>query len=316
MRLETWLKRRLPPIEYMIEPWLQVGSIVLLHGPRGVSKTNLGMAIALDVANGGGFFACPRPRKVLYVDGEMQRTLVQDRLRKFCRHTPRPQALSNLEYLNYADLEDPKGVGIQFGFGDLAKPDAYGRDRISEELGYLRCEDESEPVLLVLDNKSALMSTPDDNNATPQLHNFMLWLRDLRAQNVTTMLIHHDGKTAGRQNGTSALERVPDTIISVTPNGAPADGCIPTRWQFSKARSFIPGSGDTFIDIHYDDERRLAWLSEGSEPVALDPEKEAVVETWKKNPELTVRQLSEITGVSKSAVARLLRPFRDSGTEN
>lgn len=302
MRLETWLKRRLPPIEYMIEPWLQVGSIVLLHGPRGVSKTNLGMAIALDVANGGGFFACPRARKVLYVDGEMQRTLVQDRLRKFCRHTPRPQALSNLEYLNYADLGD----GVSYGFGDLAREDAYGRTRIAEEISYLR-ESDTEPVLLILDNKSALMSTPDDNNATKELHNFMLWLRDLRAQDVTTLLIHHDGKTAGRQNGTSALERVPDTIISVTPNGSPADGCIPTRWQFSKARSFIPGSGDTFIDIHYDDERRLAWLSEGSAREEFDPAEQSVLSTKERNPELSIRALADITGVGRGRVHRILK---------
>jgi len=42
----------LPPRGLLVAPWLAEGSLTLIHGPRGVGKTRLALAIAHAVASG------------------------------------------------------------------------------------------------------------------------------------------------------------------------------------------------------------------------------------------------------------------------
>ena len=55
----------------------------MLYAPRGVGKTLLGLSIGLAVASGTSLlrWSAPRPRRVLYVDGEMPIISLQERLR-------------------------------------------------------------------------------------------------------------------------------------------------------------------------------------------------------------------------------------------
>lgn len=252
MLLRDWLSRDLPPIRHIIRPWMTEGSISMIYGPRGVSKTNVTMALALAIAQGEPFlgFQVPEPRRVLYIDGEMQRGLVRDRLRKFHAHTARPRALHNLDYINYADEER--------GIGDLAR-DGDGRERIAEALS------NHEAGILILDNKSSLIRAGDENSAEAY-QDFNDWLLGLRAAGVTTLLIHHAGKrnAEGRivQRGTSRVEDVMDCIIQLDKAADVTDGCVPVRWRFEKHRSFTPREADLVFDLNvrYDDVQGLAWL--------------------------------------------------------
>lgn len=304
MKLREWLTRTdLPPLEYLVRPWLPVGGIVLLHGPRGISKTNVALALGLAVAQGEPLlgFTVPRPRPVLYVDGEMQRILVQDRLRKFVNHTARERALDRFNYASYADEPDA------LGFGDLGQPTSGGRERLEELLAESR--EGQEPALLILDNKSCLVSVDDENAASAELMNFLKWLLKLRAQNVSTVLIHHDGKLDrfgnSTQHGSSALERYPDCIVGLSANGTASDGTIPVRWSYEKERSFTPKDRELFFNIRYDDEAKLAWVEVSDSGV--DARTVAVVGTWRANPELSVRQIADLTGVGKSRVHEILK---------
>src|SRR5579871_1522298 len=69
--------------ETILDPILASDSLALLYGPRGLGKTFVAMGIAWAVAAGGSFlnWTAERPRRVLYIDGEMTRTALQERTR-------------------------------------------------------------------------------------------------------------------------------------------------------------------------------------------------------------------------------------------
>ena len=53
--------------------WLMQGDLGFIYGPRGLGKTWLAMLLARRCAEGGTVanWTAPKPRRVLYVDGEM-----------------------------------------------------------------------------------------------------------------------------------------------------------------------------------------------------------------------------------------------------
>ena len=72
-----------PPRVLMLAPWLPEKGLAMIFAPRGVGKTWIALSIAHAVA-GGGEFLCwraPRPRRVLYIDGEMPAAALQERYR-------------------------------------------------------------------------------------------------------------------------------------------------------------------------------------------------------------------------------------------
>src|SRR5712671_6357378 len=89
----------LPERQSLLDPILASDSLALLYGPRGLGKTFVALGIAWAVAGGGSFLGwrAERPRKVLYIDGEMAATDLQARLRMLGSAPP------DLEFLS-ADL--------------------------------------------------------------------------------------------------------------------------------------------------------------------------------------------------------------------
>ena len=63
----------LPERELILGSWLKQGDLGFIYGPRGLGKTWLGLHIARKIAEGGSVAHWPvnKPRRVLYVDGEM-----------------------------------------------------------------------------------------------------------------------------------------------------------------------------------------------------------------------------------------------------
>lgn len=71
-----------PPREQVVGPWLRQGESAMLWAPAGLGKTMLALTVALAVAGGGSVFGwtSPKPRPVLYLDGEMHIQDLRDRL--------------------------------------------------------------------------------------------------------------------------------------------------------------------------------------------------------------------------------------------
>lgn len=95
-----FLKIRLPPRRWLVEPLIQERDITMVHAWRGGGKTYFVMHLAWAVASGVPFlrYEVPQPAGVLLVDGEMPREDLQSRF-KDCRHSYRVKPQAPLQLL-------------------------------------------------------------------------------------------------------------------------------------------------------------------------------------------------------------------------
>src|ERR1700720_3037580 len=82
--INDFLNIDIPAREMMLSPILPERSLAMLYAPRGVGKSWLGLSIGLAVAAGESLlrWSAPRQRNVLYIDGEMPRVSLQERLKE------------------------------------------------------------------------------------------------------------------------------------------------------------------------------------------------------------------------------------------
>jgi len=80
--LQDFLALEIPPRTMLLDPILPERSLSMLYAPRGIGKSWLGLSVGLAVASGSPLlrWTVPRPRNVLYVDGEMPLAELQLRL--------------------------------------------------------------------------------------------------------------------------------------------------------------------------------------------------------------------------------------------
>jgi RecA-family ATPase len=80
LALANWLTRDLPPSDLLL-PWLSTTSRVLIAAFTGIGKTMFGIGLGMAAADGSGFlhWRGVRPARVLFIDGEMSRRLLQQR---------------------------------------------------------------------------------------------------------------------------------------------------------------------------------------------------------------------------------------------
>jgi len=262
--------------ELILDPILATDSLALLYGPRGLGKTFVALGIAWAVAGGGSFLGwrAERPRKVLYIDGEMAATDLQARLRMLGSAPP------TLEFLS-ADLGGGTMPDLGYMEGQLNLMNSWG-----------------EPELVVLDNLSSLAGFKTGGaDCWTELQRFLLMQRRL---GVAVLVVHHANKQ-GLQRGTNRREDVLDLVMALRrpADYQPRDGARFTL-HFEKARGLYGEAADP-IEARLETDgigvARWSWR-----PVQLG-EIERVAELLKAglNPNQVAREL----GISKSQSYRL-----------
>lgn len=85
-----FLQLKLPPQEAILDPWLSTQGLAMIYAPRGIGKTHVALGIAHAVASGSEFlkWRAPKPRGVLYIDGEMPANMMQERLASIVAASP------------------------------------------------------------------------------------------------------------------------------------------------------------------------------------------------------------------------------------
>lgn len=118
LTVEDWRDRDLPEPDFMMGDWLTTTSRVLLTAATGLGKSNLGIALGMRVAAGAGFlhWLGRRKARVLYIDGEMSRRLLRQRvLDEAERLGSSPStffALSHEDIPNFRPLNTPEGQAL------------------------------------------------------------------------------------------------------------------------------------------------------------------------------------------------------------
>jgi RecA-family ATPase len=82
LSLDYWLSREIAPPNFLMGEWLTTTSRAMLVAATGLGKTNLCMALGFAMAAGLPFlhWRGQHPARVLYIDGEMSRRLMAQRL--------------------------------------------------------------------------------------------------------------------------------------------------------------------------------------------------------------------------------------------
>jgi len=286
-----FLRLALPPREKIIAPWLPEKGLVMIYSPRGIGKTFLGMTSAYAIGSGGDFlgFEISKPRKVLYIDGEMPAQVMQARLAAIVTgFTKQPPSDDHLRFL-FADL-------AEFGLPDLST--AEGQAWFDARL------DDAEVVFL--DNISTLVRSGKENEAE-SWRPVQSWILRLRREGRAVVFLHHAGK-GGAQRGTSNREDVLDTVISLRrPADYSSDQGARFEVHYEKCRGFYGEKAQPF-EARYEvrDGASIWTVTE-----IVDAERARVVAALQDG--MSIREAADALGMHRSKVERLKRRATENG---
>ena len=289
-----FLELHVPPREMLLDPILPERSLAMLYAPRGVGKTLLSLSIGLAVAGGVPLlrWSAPRRKRVLYVDGEMPLSSLQERLR----------AIS-------------MGLGADIpndGFKILAADQTEQGLSLGSEDGQKAVEPLLNAVdLMILDNLSTLCTTGSESasDAWVPMQN---WLIRLRRQGIAVLLVHHAG-TNGRQRGTSRREDALDTIIALRrPEDYSPEQGARFEVHFEKLRNRVDGDGAIAFEAKLesfggDGSDGVRWSAHDQRP----PTFKRATELFQEG--LTVREVATTLHISKSEAGRIRLRATDEG---
>ncbi len=275
------LTRKFEPPEHMLAPWLQTQGLTMIHALRGVGKTHVSIGIACAVAAGVPFlkWSAPKPRRVLFIDGEMPGAMLQERFARTIEALKADISLDNLKVLA-ADLEPD-------GLPDLA----------SEEGQKFYADVIAPADLVIVDNLSTICRSLRENEAD-SWGPVQAWALQLRREGKSASLVHHAGKSGG-QRGTSKKEDILNTVIALRrPPDYEASQGARFEVHYEKARGFFGEDAEPFE----------AWLKDGQWRIGdvLRSDDDATLMALKKQG-LSVREIEMRTGVPKSTVNRKLK---------
>ncbi|WP_279355690.1 AAA family ATPase [Fundidesulfovibrio agrisoli] len=284
------LSMQLPQREYFLNPVIPRQGLVMIYAPRGVGKTFVALTLAYAVASGQRVFRwqAPQPRRVLYLDGEMPASTMQERLAAIV--TGFEQELPGPDWLRFI-TPDLQGIGARMP--NLATPEGQ-----AALLPHLEGVD-----LVILDNLATLARAGRENDAEGWLP-VQEWMLGLRQRGLSVCLIHHAGK-GGQQRGTSSREDVLDTVIALKrpPDYRQEEGA---RFEvhLEKARGICGDEAKSFEATLDAQGEALVWRCKDIEDVRL-----AQVQALHSEG-MTVRDIAEETGIARSTVHRMVKKLK------
>jgi putative DNA primase/helicase len=278
------LLRTARPLERqtLLGPVLPRASLTLLYGSRGVGKTFLALSMALAVASGGAIlrWRAQKPAHVLYVDGEMPRAVLVERLAALAAGADLLPAGDNLRLLA---SEGDAGSRI-----DLATAD--GRARIADA-----CEGVD---LLVLDSLSVLLRNRsiEAGRAWTDVED---WLLALRRRGLAVLIVRNGNM---RRDGSDSSRHadVVDTAIALRrPEDYEAFEGARFDLRITKGRALLGTAAQPFEAALYRKDDLLRWFVSSREDALLTRAAGLFFEGF------TVREVARRLGISKSRAHEL-----------
>jgi hypothetical protein len=287
VRADELLAREIKPREMLLDPILPEQGLAMLYGYRGTGKTYVALGIAVAVASGGPFlkWQAPRPRSVLYVDGELPATTMQERVRTILGGCLPPETLRIVT----PDLQACPMPDLAASEGQMRlEPLVAGAD------------------LVVLDNLSALCKTGNENEGQDWL-SIQEWMLGLRKRGIAVLFVHHAGKNKS-QRGTSKREDLLDTVITLKhPSDYDHSQGLRCEVHFEKTRAQLGDAAKSFeVAMHGDPTNGARWTVRSLE----DTNAQRANELFSTG--MSIRDVAEELGLSKSAVGRLRQKWQGS----
>ena len=234
-----WDARAIEPEDFLLGAPFSTTSRGMLAAETGKGKTMLCLGIAFAMHLGRAFlhWKAGRPSRVLYIDGEMPRDLMQERIRLACGWFVVEPPDDGLFFMSREDFEDmPRST---------ARRGNRGSTRTSNQL---------KPDFLILDNLMCL--TVGNLKETDSWRFIEPWIKALSRRRIGALLVHHLGHDKSKSYGDNTKEWALDYVVLGEAVEDP-EASVSLKLEFKKARRRRPESMADF-------EPALATLKNGT----------------------------------------------------
>lgn len=277
----SFSKLVIPERKSLLHPIFMEASINMVYAARGLGKTFFCLSSAVAMARGQTFlnYSSQKKTKVLYLDGEMQAPLMQDRIRMLSDG----DVPENLEVFT-PDFQELDVIP------DLST--SHGQKLVDELI------EETGAEMIFIDNISTFMRTGNENDADSWT-DVQPWLVKHRAKRRSFTLVHHSNK-AGDQRGSNKKEDVMDVIIHLSRPDDYIQGEDRTRLliKLSKARHIF-GEASQDLEAELDTSGGVAvWSCKAAE----SKYDKAIM--MLKEAKLTQQEIAEDLKVNKATVTK------------
>ena len=230
LTIAEWRARDIPEPDFLMGNWMTTTSRILQVAPTGIGKTNWAMHLGMACAAGVNFlhWRGRRSSKVLYVDGEMSRRLLKQRIVDAARRLGTEPA--GFHALSHEDLAE---------FRPLNTPE--GQAQIECVIAKIRQLD-----FVIFD--SVMRLTIGDMKEEAPWNQTMPWIRSLTQRNIGQMWVNHTGHDETRQYGTKTREWQMDIVLFQEP--VKREGTdVSFNLEFRKARERTPATRSDFRSV-------------------------------------------------------------------
>ncbi|WP_284347811.1 AAA family ATPase, partial [Sneathiella chinensis] len=282
---------KLPERKLLLGPWLAEGSINMVFADRGIGKTFFCLSAAIAVANGGSFlsFEAPAPAPVLYLDGEMQATAMQERFRALSNGYDTKAPL----HIYTPDIQDQDSGTPDIGLDT-------GRQAIDQLIALV------DPRVVFIDNISTFVRTGNENEGDSWAP-VQEWAVQLRKRGIAIVFVHHANKE-GKQRGSHKKEDVMDIVIQLKRPDDYLAGEDATRMlvRYTKARHLEAKDTRDMEATLRNEDGTLVWTYEAGDPTYV-----RCVELLKEN--IPYGEIADTLNVSKSSITRMKQKAQAEG---
>ena len=280
---------RVQPRETLLGDWFKAGDYGIVSGRRGLGKSWKAMNIACALAQGRalGPWQCDKPRRVLYVDGEMALDDYRARLGLL------GGMCENFFTLSHQSVFEQSKAA-------LCLSDAAQQNELTR-----LCEVNKIDVLF-LDNGACLFRGIAENKADDFRDFVENWFLDLRRRGIAVVLVLHAGRN-GEIRGTSKREDAAFWIMRLdeVAGGGDADCGARFMTRFAKNRNAVTDPPP--FEWHYetvDGKMRVSHKEADSQAMFLQ---------WIRDGLDTCGEIAEEMGLSKGRVSKLATKAMNAG---
>lgn len=285
--LYEFLSMEIPERGRIIDPIFPEQGLCQVYGPRGMEKTYFLLSLGLSVADGSNFlsWSIPEARRVLYIDGEMPAAVMRNRLGAL---EPGYERIPQDDYDRFKIIT-PDMLPLDISL-NLTRPDDQAA-----------IEPHIEKADLIIIDSLATLCRHGDGNKEESWRPMQDYLMRLRKRGKSVIFAHHAGK-GGQQRGTSAKEDILDLVINMKrPNDYEEKQGARFNVIFEKSRGVCGEAVNPFECQLIETDGVLHWAWK-----ALEDVRQMQALEMQENG-LTVREIAEELGISKSTAGRLLK---------
>jgi AAA domain len=230
------LTRELEPPEYICGRWLTTTSRTIGSADTGIGKTLFAIGFGITSAAKLPFLHWSepsRPIRVLYIDGEMSRRVMKQRLidavARLDRGVVPPECF---HMLSHEDVSDGTWMPLNT---------TAGQQLIEKQIARIGGVD-----LIVFDNVMSLIL--GDQKDEEGWQKVMPWVRSLTRRRIAQLWLHHTGHDTTRGYGTKTRDWQQDNVIHLD-RVERADTDVSFNLTFKKAREREPKNRAEFVDV-------------------------------------------------------------------